>query len=61
MATDGPISREEALQRVEPGQIVQLLLPRFDGKAKEAAENAGRLLTRGRRAPCSGSAPQDPG
>jgi pyruvate,orthophosphate dikinase len=47
MANEGLISHEEALQRVEPSQIVQLLLPRFDTKAKEAAENEGRLLTTG--------------
>src|SRR5438477_6899781 len=47
MANEGLISREEALQRVEPGQIVQLLLPRFDPKAKEAAQGQGRLLAKG--------------
>ena len=35
MVNEGVLSREEALQRVDPGQIVQLLLPRFDEAAKE--------------------------
>jgi pyruvate,orthophosphate dikinase len=47
MATDGLISKEEALQRVEPAQVVQLLLPRFDPAATEAARQAGRLLAKG--------------
>jgi pyruvate,orthophosphate dikinase len=33
------ISRDEAIQRVEPAQIVQLLLPRFDEAAKGASED----------------------
>jgi pyruvate,orthophosphate dikinase len=33
---EGVISKEEALQRVEPSQINQLLLPRFDDKAKKS-------------------------
>ena len=45
MAGEGIISREEAVQRVEPGQIVQLLLPRFDEAAKAAARD--RYLARG--------------
>jgi pyruvate,orthophosphate dikinase len=47
MANEGLITREEALQRVEPAQIVQLLLPRFDGAAKDTAQAAGRLLAKG--------------
>ncbi|HEX6140611.1 MAG TPA: pyruvate, phosphate dikinase, partial [Candidatus Limnocylindria bacterium] len=45
MANEGLISREEALQRVEPGQIVQLLLPRFDEAAKGKARD--RFLAKG--------------
>jgi pyruvate,orthophosphate dikinase len=45
MVGEGIISRDEALQRVEPGQVVQLLLPRFDEAAKAAA--ADRRLCAG--------------
>ncbi|HET6379958.1 MAG TPA: pyruvate, phosphate dikinase [candidate division Zixibacteria bacterium] len=45
MANEGLITREEALQRVEPDQIVQLLLPRFDEAAKDGAQD--RFLARG--------------
>jgi pyruvate,orthophosphate dikinase len=45
MANEGILSREEALQRVDPAQIVQLLLPRFDEAAKEQAKD--RFLARG--------------
>ena len=45
MVNEGVISREEALQRVDPGQIVQLLLPRFDEQAK--AGLGERLLGKG--------------
>ncbi len=45
MVGEGIISREEALKRVEPAQVVQLLLPRFDDAAKTAA--ADRLLATG--------------
>ena len=47
MAQEGLISREEALQRVEPDQIYQLLLPHFDEEAKAEASSAGRWLTTG--------------
>jgi pyruvate,orthophosphate dikinase len=40
MVGEGIITRDEALQRVEPGQVVQLLLPRFDEAAKAAAGEA---------------------
>jgi pyruvate,orthophosphate dikinase len=39
------LSKEEALQRVEPAQIVQLLLPRFDEAAKATAQD--RFLAKG--------------
>jgi pyruvate,orthophosphate dikinase len=45
MANEGVLSREEALQRVDPAQIVQLLLPRFDEDAKGKARD--RFLARG--------------
>ncbi len=47
MANEGVITREEALQRVEPHQVVQRLLPRFDEEDLVAARAAGRLLARG--------------
>jgi pyruvate,orthophosphate dikinase len=45
MVNEGAITKEEALRRVEPAQIVQLLLPRFDEAAK--ARFADRLLGKG--------------
>lgn len=47
MVREGLISKEEALLRVEPDQINQLLLPRFDESAKEEAAKAGNLLATG--------------
>jgi pyruvate,orthophosphate dikinase len=45
MVAEGVLTKEEALQRVDPAQIVQLLLPRFDDAAK--AHVGDRLLGRG--------------
>jgi pyruvate, orthophosphate dikinase len=45
MVGEGILTKEEALGRVEPAQIVQLLLPRFDEAAKGKA--ADRFLARG--------------
>jgi pyruvate,orthophosphate dikinase len=45
MVGEGTLTREEALGRVEPAQIVQLLLPRFDEAAKARA--ADRFLAKG--------------
>jgi pyruvate,orthophosphate dikinase len=45
MVSEGILTREEALRRVEPAQVVQLLLPRFDETAKAGA--ADRLLATG--------------
>ena len=45
MANEGILSREEAVQRVDPHQIVQLLLPRFDEAAKGKASD--RFLAKG--------------
>ncbi|MHB8992943.1 MAG: pyruvate, phosphate dikinase [Chloroflexota bacterium] len=47
MVREGIITPEEAIMRVEPGHVVQLLLPNFDPAAKDAAEAEGRLLTKG--------------
>jgi pyruvate,orthophosphate dikinase len=47
MVKERLITREEALMRVEPDQINQLLLPAFDPKEKAAAESEGRLLAVG--------------
>ncbi len=47
MVREGLITQAEAVQRVEPNQVVQLLLPRFDPVAKEAASAAGRFLAKG--------------
>ncbi|TMB52295.1 MAG: pyruvate, phosphate dikinase [Deltaproteobacteria bacterium] len=47
MVRERLITRDEALRRVEPDSIEQLLRPTFDLKAKEAASAAGRLLARG--------------
>jgi pyruvate, orthophosphate dikinase len=47
MVGEGVISQDEAIQRVQPDHVVQLLLPRFDPDAKEAAIREGRLLTKG--------------
>ena len=44
MVGEGILSREEAIQRVEPAQVVQLLLPRFDDAARQAAADR-RLCT----------------
>jgi pyruvate,orthophosphate dikinase len=45
MVGEGILTREEALGRVEPAQIVQLLLPRFDEAAKARASD--RFLAKG--------------
>jgi pyruvate,orthophosphate dikinase len=45
MVGEGILSREEALGRVDPSQIVQLLLPRFDESAK--ADASDRFLGKG--------------
>jgi pyruvate, orthophosphate dikinase len=45
MVGEGILTKEEALGRVEPAQIVQLLLPRFDEAAKAKAMD--RFLAKG--------------
>lgn len=47
MANEGLITKEEAVMRVKPDQVDQLLHPHFDEKAKEKAIRDGRLLARG--------------
>jgi pyruvate, orthophosphate dikinase len=47
MVREKLISRDEALLRVDPEQIYQLLLPRFDPADKAAAEREGKLLAKG--------------
>jgi pyruvate, orthophosphate dikinase len=44
---EGLISREKALRRIEPDQLVSLLLPTFDKAARDAAVAAGQFLARG--------------
>ncbi len=47
MLDEGLIEEKEALQRVEPEQLTQLLVPVFDRKGLEQAREDGRLLATG--------------
>ena len=47
LTSQGLISREEALMRLTPGQVDQLLHPQFDPEAKEEAAGRGDLLAVG--------------
>jgi pyruvate,orthophosphate dikinase len=47
MVEEGRIEPREAVARVEPGQIVQLLAPIFDPAEKDKALQSGRLLAHG--------------
>ncbi|HEY9870901.1 MAG TPA: pyruvate, phosphate dikinase [Candidatus Obscuribacterales bacterium] len=47
LAGEGIITKNEALNRIEPGQLNQLLLPSFALEDKDAARKAGRLLATG--------------
>jgi pyruvate, orthophosphate dikinase len=47
MQSEGVISREEAVNRVEPAQVAQRLLPVFDTDARGEARAAGRIFARG--------------
>jgi pyruvate,orthophosphate dikinase len=47
MVREGIISKQEALMRVDPDQLDQLLRPTFDPKAKSDAIKDGNLLTIG--------------
>ncbi len=47
MVEEGLISREEAVARIEPEQLNQLLRPVFDAAEKDLAVQGGRLLAKG--------------
>jgi pyruvate,orthophosphate dikinase len=47
MVNEKLITKEEAVQRVEPAQVYQLLLPRFDEADKQRAAEEGALLGTG--------------
>lgn len=47
MAQEDLINKEEAVLRVTPQNVIQLLHPQFDDIAKEAAKKAGRLIATG--------------
>jgi pyruvate,orthophosphate dikinase len=47
MAQEGLISKEEAVQRVKPEVVLQLLHPQFDTDAKDKAERDGRMIAKG--------------
>ncbi|MGI8967907.1 MAG: pyruvate, phosphate dikinase [Chloroflexota bacterium] len=47
MANDGLISEDEAVMRIDPKHVVQLLLPRFDDEARKAAVDSERFLAKG--------------
>ena len=47
MVEERIIDKKEALLRIEPDQLNQLLRPIFDQKGKEQAQKVGRLLGRG--------------
>ncbi|MBZ0297033.1 MAG: pyruvate, phosphate dikinase [Anaerolineae bacterium] len=47
MAEEGLITRQEALMRVSPHQVSQLLHPQFDISAKEQASASGQMIATG--------------
>ena len=47
MVDEGLINTTEAVSRVEPAQITQLLAPVFDSSARDEAVRQGRVLARG--------------
>jgi len=47
MVEEGILSEEEAVLRIEPQQLTQLLRPTFDLKAKEEAIKKGALIAKG--------------
>jgi pyruvate,orthophosphate dikinase len=47
MVAEGLINQREALDRVEPSQLAQLLAPEFDAEAKKKAIAGGKLLAHG--------------
>jgi len=47
MVNEGLITKEEAILRIEPTQVIELLMPRFDPRDKERAAKEGRMLGKG--------------
>jgi pyruvate,orthophosphate dikinase len=47
MVEESRITREEALLRIDPQQLDQLLLPRFSPESLDEARRAGRVIARG--------------
>ena len=47
MVDEGLITKEEAIMRIDPAAVTQLLAPVFDREDKEKALKEGRLLTKG--------------
>lgn len=47
MAEDGLISKQEAIMRVTPEQVTQLMHPQFDPDEKDNAKRAGQRLAKG--------------
>jgi pyruvate, orthophosphate dikinase len=47
MVRERLITKDEALRRVEPSQVEQLLLPRFDQSEVDRARSGGRYLAKG--------------
>jgi pyruvate,orthophosphate dikinase len=47
MASEGAISKEEAVLRVTPEQVDTLLHPQFDAKARGEAKDGGRFFAKG--------------
>ena len=47
MAREGLVTKQQAILRVEPAHVIQLLLPQFDERAKVSARKEGRYLARG--------------
>jgi pyruvate, orthophosphate dikinase len=47
MVSEGLITKDEALLRIDPKHVVQLLLPRFEESARQEAVRDNRLLAKG--------------
>jgi len=47
MVREGLVTKEEALLRVQPDHVIQLLLPQFDDAAKSEAKRSGHFLAKG--------------
>ena len=57
MAAEGLISREEAIVRIDPGQLDQLLHPMLDPRRSSRSRRAGSTRRRARRPAPSSSTP----